>query len=184
MIVFSRNISLFCCVYIMIACSFQYRIPFPSRLNQIYQGLSDNHDQSFVSSSDKVKALRRMLTSSENIILMPCCYDGLTATLVEKAGFNLTFMTGFGVSATYGLPDTGLVSLGEMVDSANVICNSLKKIPCIGDGDTVRNLMTVLIKRINMKTLLDFRSGCICIAHLYEYVIIGIWESCKCEKNY
>ena len=60
----------------------------------------------YVTPPDKVKALRRMLESDE-LTIMPCCYDGLTARLVEQAGFNLTFMTGFGVSSTYGLPDTG-----------------------------------------------------------------------------
>ena len=60
----------------------------------------------YVSLPDRVKALRRMLESDE-LTVMPCCYDGLTARLVEQAGFNLTFMTGFGVSSTYGLPDTG-----------------------------------------------------------------------------
>lgn len=33
-------------------------------------------------------------------ILLPCCYDGLTARLVARAGFEATFMTGFGVSGT------------------------------------------------------------------------------------
>ena len=32
------------------------------------------------------------------ILLLPCCYDGLSARLVGLAGFNATFMTGFGVS--------------------------------------------------------------------------------------
>ena len=45
-------------------------------------------------------------------------------------------MTGFGVSAVHGFPDTGLISANEMVASANLICSSLKRIPCIGDGDT------------------------------------------------
>jgi 2-methylisocitrate lyase-like PEP mutase family enzyme len=88
------------------------------------------------SASEKTKALRNMLESGK-LTVMPCCYDGMTARLVERAGFDLTFMTGFGVSATYGLPDTGLVSAGEMYHSASVITNSLRHIPCIGDGDTV-----------------------------------------------
>jgi 2-methylisocitrate lyase-like PEP mutase family enzyme len=67
---------------------------------------------------------------------MPCCYDGLTARLVEQAGFELTFMTGFGVSAAHGLPDTGLISATEMAASAEIICEHIKTIPCIGDGDT------------------------------------------------
>ena len=29
-------------------------------------------------------------------LLLPCCYDGLTARLVARAGFDATFMTGFG----------------------------------------------------------------------------------------
>ena len=71
-----------------------------------------------------------------DLITMPCCYDGLTARLVEDAGFDLTFMTGFGVSATYGVPDAGLIAAQEMYQSASTICNSLQNIPCIGDGDT------------------------------------------------
>ena len=35
---------------------------------------------------------------SDKPILLPCCYDGLTARLVARAGFEATFMTGFGVS--------------------------------------------------------------------------------------
>lgn len=62
----------------------------------------------YVTPQDRVKALRRMLESDE-LTIMPCCYDGLTARLVEQAGFDLTFMTGFGVSSTYGLPDTGKI---------------------------------------------------------------------------
>ena len=67
---------------------------------------------------------------------MPCCYDGLTARLIEQHGFEVTFMTGFGVSAVHGLPDAGLISYGEMVASAQRIVASLETIPCIGDGDT------------------------------------------------
>ena len=29
-------------------------------------------------------------------ILLPCCYDGLSARLVARNGFEATFMTGFG----------------------------------------------------------------------------------------
>ncbi|CAM9217938.1 unnamed protein product [Chrysoparadoxa australica] len=67
---------------------------------------------------------------------MPCCSDGLSARLVEQSGFELTFMTGYGVAAHRGFPDTGLVSYKEMLDSAQTVCSALKSIPCIGDGDT------------------------------------------------
>lgn len=85
--------------------------------------------------AQKVARLRELL-EAKNITQMPCVYDGFTARMVEEMGFDLTFMTGFGVSATYGLPDAGLTSSAEMIRSAEIIANSLKRIPCIGDGDT------------------------------------------------
>jgi len=85
--------------------------------------------------SSKASMLRHIL-ARPTLTLMPCCYDGLTARLVEEAGFDLTFMTGFGVSAVHGLPDTGLVTQDEMVRTASTITASLRSIPCIGDGDT------------------------------------------------
>ncbi|KAJ0412471.1 hypothetical protein ATCC90586_005491 [Pythium insidiosum] len=72
----------------------------------------------------------------EGIVVMPCCYDGLTAKLIERAGFELTFMSGFGVSAVHGFPDTQLLSFGEMERAAKDVCAALRHTPCIGDGDT------------------------------------------------
>jgi 2-methylisocitrate lyase-like PEP mutase family enzyme len=67
---------------------------------------------------------------------MPCCFDALSARLIEHAGFPLTFMSGFAVAATrLALPDTGLISYGEMVDQGRDICAAVS-IPVIGDGDT------------------------------------------------
>ena len=49
--------------------------------------------------------LRRLLEHEMNgtrnssvPIILPCCYDGLSARLIARAGFEATFMTGFGVS--------------------------------------------------------------------------------------
>ncbi|MBU4010247.1 MAG: isocitrate lyase/PEP mutase family protein, partial [Proteobacteria bacterium] len=82
-----------------------------------------------------VKQLRELI-NSDKFIIMPCCYDGLSARLISQSGFEVTFMSGFGVSAVrLGLPDTGLISYGEMVDQAQNICN-VSDIPVICDGDT------------------------------------------------
>ncbi|KAJ8548515.1 hypothetical protein ON010_g11160 [Phytophthora cinnamomi] len=83
----------------------------------------------------RVARLRELL-AREGIAVMPCCFDGLSAKLIERAGFDVTFMTGFGVSAVHGVPDTQLLSFGEMVHTAATICESLRHAPCIGDGDT------------------------------------------------
>ena len=79
--------------------------------------------------------LRKLLDCPE-FLIMPCCYDALTAKLIQDAGFSFTFMSGFAVSATrLGLPDTGLISYGEMADQLRNIC-SISRIPVIADGDT------------------------------------------------
>lgn len=79
--------------------------------------------------------LRRLLEGGR-LVAMPCCFDALSARLIERAGFPLTFMSGFAVAATrLGLPDTGLISYGEMVDQGRDICAAVS-IPVIGDGDT------------------------------------------------
>ena len=76
------------------------------------------------------------MLESPGILSFPCCYDALSARLIERAGFVLSFMSGFAVSAVrLGLPDTGLISYGEMLDQGRDICARVS-MPIIGDGDT------------------------------------------------
>lgn len=82
--------------------------------------------------ADRLRALLEM----PGLRVMPCCFDALSARLIEQAGFELTFMSGFAVSAArLALPDTGLISYGEMVERGREICGAVA-IPVIGDGDT------------------------------------------------
>jgi len=78
----------------------------------------------------------RQLLARPGLRPMPCCFDALSARLIAEAGFELTFMSGFGVSAArLGAPDTGLISFGEMLDQGRNIC-AASSLPVIGDGDT------------------------------------------------
>lgn len=78
----------------------------------------------------------RTLLQGPDLLVMPCCFDALSARLVERAGFPLTFMSGFAVAAArLALPDTGLISYAEMLDQGRSICEAVS-IPVIGDGDT------------------------------------------------
>jgi Phosphoenolpyruvate phosphomutase len=72
--------------------------------------------------------LEQVDKSNDEILLLPCCYDGLTARLIARTGFYATFMTGFGVSAVNGYPDTQLVSYNEMVSAANTVSEALANI--------------------------------------------------------
>src|SRR5689334_24773063 len=80
--------------------------------------------------------LRKVL-AAPNIEVMPGCYDALSAKLIAAAGFKVTFTSGFAVSAArLGLPDTGLISFAEMLDSVRNCCAAAGNVPLIGDGDT------------------------------------------------
>ncbi|MEA1052868.1 isocitrate lyase/PEP mutase family protein [Lamprobacter modestohalophilus] len=78
----------------------------------------------------------RALLEQGGLISMPCCGDALSATLIEQAGFSLTFMSGFAAAAhRLGAPDTGLMSYAEVLDQGRNILEAVS-IPVIGDGDT------------------------------------------------
>ncbi|MFQ5954149.1 MAG: oxaloacetate decarboxylase [Kiloniellales bacterium] len=78
----------------------------------------------------------RAILDEPGIEVMPGCFDALSARLIERAGFRVTFMGGFAVAAArLAMPDTGLISYGEMVDQGRDICAGVK-IPVIGDADT------------------------------------------------
>ncbi|MCC6775686.1 MAG: isocitrate lyase/PEP mutase family protein [Hyphomicrobiales bacterium] len=79
----------------------------------------------------------RTLLAQPQIEIMPGCHDALSAKLVADAGFKVAFMSGFAVSAArLAMPDTGLISFAEMLDSLRSCCNAAGAIPLIGDGDT------------------------------------------------
>lgn len=84
------------------------------------------------SSTDRL----RELLAGPGLLQMPGCFDAMSARLIEQAGFRLGFMSGFAVSASHlAGPDTGLMSLGEMLDRGREIC-AATSIPMVGDGDT------------------------------------------------
>src|SRR6201997_4265666 len=76
------------------------------------------------------------LLASGEMVLAPGCYDALSARLVEEAGFDAAYMTGFGSAASLlGRPDVGLLTMSEMVDNARRIAATVG-IPVIADADT------------------------------------------------
>ncbi len=78
--------------------------------------------------------LRRLLAQPE-MVVAPGAYDGLTARLVEQAGFAAVYMTGAGTSLARGFPDFGLLSMSEMAENAGVLARTVE-IPVISDADT------------------------------------------------
>lgn len=69
------------------------------------------------------------------MVIAPGAYDGLTAALVQQAGFPAVYMTGAGTSVAHGYPDFGLLTMTEMVANAASITRVVD-IPLIADADT------------------------------------------------
>lgn len=78
----------------------------------------------------------RKLLADPGVLVLPGCFDAMSARLIERAGYPGAFMGGFAVSASrIAMPDTGLISYSEMVDQGRNICAAVD-FPVIGDGDT------------------------------------------------
>lgn len=80
------------------------------------------------------KKLRQALTGKE-LITAPGVYDMISARIADGMGFSALYMTGYGVSASLGLPDAGLVTYTEMVERVAQITRGTST-PLICDADT------------------------------------------------
>ena len=77
--------------------------------------------------------LRELMSSG--CVAAPFVFDGVQAKLAQAAGFEAVYMTGFGTAASHGLPDLGMIGLGEMSANASRIAAAVS-IPVIADADT------------------------------------------------
>jgi 2-methylisocitrate lyase-like PEP mutase family enzyme len=80
------------------------------------------------------RALRTAL-AKPGLITAPGVYDMISAKIADELGFDALYMTGYGVSASLGLPDAGLASYTEMVSRVAQICQGTST-PVICDADT------------------------------------------------
>lgn len=95
-----------------------------------------NNVQNGAPSTPPAAARLRQLLAQPGLRLMPCCFDALSARLIERAGFELTFLSGFAVSAArLAQPDRGLVSYSEMLDAGRSVVEAVS-MPVLADADT------------------------------------------------
>ncbi|MGH8778828.1 isocitrate lyase/PEP mutase family protein [Paraburkholderia sp.] len=82
------------------------------------------------------KVLRQRL-AEPTTHFVPACYDAMSARMIRDAGYPLTFLSGYQVSATrLGLPDTGYLTLTEMTSQVRDVTTRLPGFPVIVDADT------------------------------------------------
>jgi len=106
------------------------------------------------------------LIARGEMVLAPGCYDALGARLVEEAGFDAAYMTGFGTAASrLGRPDVGLLTLTEMADNARRIAQAVE-IPVIADADTgYGNPINVI------RTVREYEAAGIAAVHIEDQVM-------------
>jgi len=80
------------------------------------------------------KRLRKAL-AGKALVVAPGVYDLISARIADRLGFGALYMTGFGVSASLGFPDAGLLTYTEMVERVAQICQGTST-PVVCDADT------------------------------------------------
>src|ERR1051325_1051100 len=84
-----------------------------------------------MNSRQKLRALLRR----EKLLIAPGCFDGISARLVEEAGFEAAYLSGGAVARSMGIPDIGPVTMSEVIDRAAQVVSAVS-IPVIADADT------------------------------------------------
>ena len=88
------------------------------------------------------------LCKSERPLVLAGAFDAISARLIKRAGFKAYFTGGFPtIGARWGVPDIGLVALGE-ISAAVTDITAASDLPVMVDGDNgygdVKNVVHVL----------------------------------------
>ncbi|MBF0277696.1 MAG: isocitrate lyase/PEP mutase family protein [SAR324 cluster bacterium] len=81
------------------------------------------------------RAQFRDLLNRKQIITAPGAFDPLSAMVIEQSGFSAVYLTGGGMSRSYGFPDLGLMTMDENRAAIARVCDAVA-IPVIADADT------------------------------------------------
>ncbi len=85
---------------------------------------------------EKINFQLKELLEKSKVVQMPVAHDALSAKLIERAGFEVVGVGGFGVSASLlGKPDMGNLELEHMTATIKNIRQAIN-IPIIADGET------------------------------------------------
>lgn len=78
----------------------------------------------------------RALLSEEPILVVPGCFNALSALLIEQAGFPAIYVSGAALAGNFlGFPDIGLATMSEVLENARRILQ-VTTLPVICDVDT------------------------------------------------
>ena len=83
----------------------------------------------------KPTARLREIINGDGIHVAPGASDGLTARLVEQAGFDVIYASGGAIARSCGVPDIGLLSMHEVIQRLTQMVE-VTSLPIIADADT------------------------------------------------
>jgi 2-methylisocitrate lyase-like PEP mutase family enzyme len=106
----------------------------------------------------------RQLLKRDKLLVAPGCFDGLSARLVEEAGFAAAYLSGGAVARSMGIPDIGLVTLSETIDRAAQVVATIK-IPIIADADTGYGNAVNLVR-----TVREFERAGVAAIHIEDQI--------------
>lgn len=75
------------------------------------------------------------LLKKKKTLIFPGTYNAFTAKLIEECGFDGVYISGAGLSNSYGVADDGSLGLDDFVYYAKWICKAVN-VPVICDADT------------------------------------------------
>jgi 2-methylisocitrate lyase-like PEP mutase family enzyme len=106
----------------------------------------------------------RQLLKRDKLLVAPGCFDGLSARLVEEAGFEAAYLSGGAVARSMGIPDIGLVTLSETIDRAAQVVATIKT-PIIADADTGYGNAVNLVR-----TVREFERAGVAAIHIEDQI--------------
>jgi methylisocitrate lyase len=106
----------------------------------------------------------RRLSEGKTILVAPGAFDGLSARLIERAGFPLIYVTGGGIARSMGYPDMGLLTMSEVIMRVKNIVD-VTEIPVLADADTgYGNALNV------MRTVREFETIGVAGIHIEDQI--------------
>jgi 2-methylisocitrate lyase-like PEP mutase family enzyme len=106
----------------------------------------------------------KQLLQRDKLLVAPGCFDGLSARLVEKAGFEAAYLSGGAVARSMGIPDIGLVTMSETIEHAGQVVSAVK-LPVIADADTGYGNAVNLVR-----TVREFERAGVAAIHIEDQI--------------
>ncbi len=140
-------------------------------------------DGTSASRLDPAGRLNALLARGSSVAV-PGAYDGLSALLAKKAGFEALYLSGAALSASMGLPDLGMLTLEDLKGKARELVRA-SGLPLIADCDT--GFGEVLSVMRTVRELEEVGAACVQIedqklpkkcGHLNDKTLVETSEMC------